>query len=359
MGGAERRFLRLIGYLHENEYDVHLFTSEGGVRALESLGVAFNTEKLHVLSVGTHRSNRVTRHFALISRTFELLRVVRKNNIRHLHFAGNPGVDTLLFSLVSKLACSFSVSMVDSIKDYQLTFRKRLFTNVTARFCKYIDCLSEQIRGDLCLFLDDKGIERKCRVSPCSFTDLNAAISRESRDIDIAMIARMIPLKGHELFKNALVELGNQNRTGIVVHVCGSGPNEAEIRDSFEAVKGQRINIHYEENPFDILARSKVFVSLQDLENYPSQSLLEAMICKCAIIATDVGSTRQLLDESCAVLIPPDPAVLASALQKLLDSRKLRDTLGSSAARKVAETQTIDKFAEYFLVELFGIGITH
>ena len=169
MGGAERRFLRLIGYLHENEYDVHLFTSEGGVRALESLGVAFNTEKLHVLSVGTHRSNRVTRHFALISRTFELLRVVRKNNIRHLHFAGNPGVDTLLFSLVSKLACSFSVSMVDSIKDYQLTFRKRLFTNVTARFCKYIDCLSEQIRGDLCLFLDDKGIERKCRVSPLQF----------------------------------------------------------------------------------------------------------------------------------------------------------------------------------------------
>ena len=52
MGGAERRFLRLIGYLHANDYDVHLFTSEGGVRALESLGVAIKAERLHVLSGG-------------------------------------------------------------------------------------------------------------------------------------------------------------------------------------------------------------------------------------------------------------------------------------------------------------------
>lgn len=357
MGGAERRFLRLIGYLHENDYDVHLFTSEGGVRALDSLGVSCRADKLHVLPVGIHLENRIARHIALFIRSLGLLRGVRKNKICHLHFAGNPGVDALLFSLMSKLACPFSVSLVDSIKGYQRSFRKRMFMTTAARFCEHIDCLSEQIRTDLRIFLREKRIERRCMVSPCSFTDLSAAVPVEVRDIDVSLIARMIPLKGHELLKDALVELTRRGRTGLVVHVCGSGPNEPEIRDSFDAVSGQQIVMQFAEKPFEILARSKVFVSLQDLENYPSQSLLEAMISRCAIVATDVGSTRQLLDETCAELIPSDSVVLANTLQKLLDSDVLRDSLASNAAKKVAETQTIERFAAYFLVDVFNISI--
>lgn len=358
MGGAERRFFRLFSYLHVNKYDVHLFTSVKGVESLESLGLAAESEKIHVLPSVKPNAGRFSRYFALIKRNWDLVTLIRRYKIRHLHFAGVPGADTLLYTVVTVFACSFSVSMVDSIKDYQQSIRKRVFTIAAARFCTYIDCLSEQIRDDLCSFLGKKYM-RKCLVSPCSFTDLKAAKSGSRRDIDISMIARMTPLKGHELLRNSLVELEKRNRSGLVVHVCGTGPIEAEIRRSFETVKGQQIHIHFELNPFDILARSKVFVSLQNIENYPSQSLLEAMACKCAIVATDVGSTRQLLDESCAILIPPNPAALASALQKLLDGRALRDSLGRNAAKRVASTQTIERFAEYFLVELFGIEVAH
>ena len=358
MGGAERRFFRLFSYLHANKYDVHLFTSVKGVESLESLGLAAASERIHVLPGVKANARKFSRYFVLIKRNLDLVSLIRRYKIRHLHFAGNPGADTLLYTIVFKYACSFSVSMVDSIKDYQQSIRKKMFTIITARFCTYIDCLSDQIRDDLCSFLGKKYM-RKCLVSPCSFTELRSARAASNRDIDIAMIARMTPLKGHELLRNSLLELEKRNRLDFVVHVCGSGPLEPEIRRSFEALTGQKIHIHYEENPFEILARCKVFVSLQDLENYPSQSLLEAMACKCAIIATDVGSTRQLLDESCAILVPSDPAALATALEKLLDSKSLRDNLGENAAKKVTTTQTIENFAQYFLGELFGIEVAH
>lgn len=358
MGGAERRFFRLFSYLHANKYDVHLFTSVKGVESLESLGLAAASERVHVLPGVKPNARKFSRYIALIKRNLDLVSRIRRYKIRHLHFAGVPGADALLYSAVTLFACPFSLSMVNSTKEYQQSARKKLFTIATARFCKYIDCLSEEIRDDLVSFLGNK-YRRKCLVSPCSFTDLRSAKTASRRDIDIAMIARMIPLKGHDLLRNSLLELERQGLSRIVVHVCGSGPIEAEVRMSFEALESQQIHIHYEENPFDILARSKVFVSLQDIENYPSQSLLEAMACKCAIVATDVGSTRQLLDESCAILVPRNPVALASALRKLLDDRTLRDNLGAKAAKRVASTQTIERFAEYFLDELFGFEVAH
>jgi glycosyltransferase involved in cell wall biosynthesis len=358
VGGAERRFFRLFGHLQENDYDVHLFTSAEGVGALQSLGLAVASERVHVLASARPSAGRISRYLTLIKRNLELVSRVRRFRIRHLHFAGVPGTDTLFYSAVKKFACSFSVSMVNSTKVYQRSIRNKFYTIVTAKFCTYIDCLSEQIRDDLCSFLGRK-YAHKCLVSPCSFTDIRAVKPASCRDIDIVMIARMIPLKGHDLLKDSLLELERQNRLRIVVHVCGSGPIEAEVRRSFEAIEGQQVHIHYEEDPFAILARSKVFVSLQDLENYPSQSLLEAMICECAVVATDVGLTRQLLDESCSILVARNPVALASALRKLLDSKALRDSLGANAAKKVASTQTIERFAEYFLVDLFGIEIAH
>jgi glycosyltransferase involved in cell wall biosynthesis len=92
-----------------------------------------------------------------------------------------------------------------------------------------------------------------------------------------------------------------------------------------------------------------VYVSLQDTENYPSQSLLEAMACGCAVVATDVGLTRHLLDESCALLVPRDPVALADALAYLLEKEPMRGSLGRNAQRIATSTHTIERFAAYFV----------
>jgi glycosyltransferase involved in cell wall biosynthesis len=258
-----------------------------------------------------------------------------------------------MYALLAPFACSFSVSMVDSIQDYRSTARARLFSRFTGRRSARIDCLSTDIRSEFGAFLGGEHAS-KCRVAPCSFTEVRVPTSPPPRDIDVSMIARMIPSKGHGLLCKALNQLSREGRAGLSVHVCGSGPAEAEIRAGFEAVQGQQIQIRYEPDPIRTLLRSKVFVSLQDVENYPSQSLLEAMTCGCAIVATDVGLTRQLLNEDCAILVPPEPGALAAALRRLMETPLLRQQMGAEAQRVVTTQQTIDRFAAYFVRDIFN-----
>jgi len=356
MGGVERRFLRVLSHVQERGHDVHLFTSAQGVQALESLGLSCDANKLHVLPSATAGAGRSGYYLALMRRAFRIAALLRGHGIRHLHFGGNPGADSMLYGLLSRFACPFSVSVVNSTRAYRKTFRNRLFMRQSVRRCARIDCLSEGIRADLKDFLGS-GVQAKCLVSPCSFTDLSAARAAATKDVDIALVSRMVPFKGHALLAEALQELTARGSAGLDVHVRGSGPSAAEIQQQFDALSGHRCTLGQVNDPFALLARSKIFVSLQERENYPSQSLLEAMASECAIVATDVGSTRQLLDERCAILIERNSSALADALETLLADARLREALGRTAASVVAGSQTIGRFADYFLQDILRVPL--
>lgn len=357
-GGAERRFFRLFEHLRRTGYPIRLYTSESGIEACKSLGIHLDMNDVYVFTEPDQFRGRLFSYFALIANVVKLVRQLRHDRIEHVHFGENPGPLSFVYGLLTAVACPFSVSLVNSTRDYQRSARQRFYMTAIAKSCTHIDCLSTQIRTDLLAFLGE-GFARKCLVSPCSFTDPQAAaiVSQEGshvRDIDIALISRFTRGKGHFLLKDALIELARAGRTGLIVHICGSGPLEAEIRAAFESVPQQQLEIHFEPEPFRILRRAKVYVSLQDLENYPSQSLLEAMLSECAVVATDVGLTRQLLDESCARLVPREPAALAAALVGLLDHPEQRAMLGHEAAKRVLATHTVERFSDYFLAEVFG-----
>jgi len=355
-GGAERRFLRLFAHLREVRGNVYLYTSESGAAACEALGIPVDRQNVRIFPEPKRGSSRWALYIAALRQTVSLLMQVRRDGIRHLHFGENPSASTFLYGLMSKFGCPFSVSLVNSTKNYERSFRTRMYVAATARFCKYIDCLSTQIRNDLLRFIG-QGYAEKLLVSPCSFTDLEGVVAaggdRDVRDIDIALVSRMTSGKGHTLLRDALLELEGMQRR-LVVHICGSGPLEPSIRQEFEAVRHHVVNIHFAPDPFVILRRAKIYVSLQDVENYPSQSLLEAMASRCAVVATDVGLTRQLLDDSCALLVPKDPARLAQAVAYLLDREALRRDLGRNARNVVLTQHTVGRFAAYFTSAVFG-----
>jgi glycosyltransferase involved in cell wall biosynthesis len=353
LGGAERRFFRLALHLRARDHDLQLATCEAGAIACEALGLPLDRDWTHIVP-STSRQGIAT-YPMLFRQVFSLVAWVRRKRITHLHFGHNTGAFTFLFSLLSPLACRFSVSVVDSGKDYQRSWRERLYSRVTARRAARIDCLSSRIKQELCAFLG-VGYEHKCVVAPCSFTESRVIDVRRPRDVDIALISRMVPRKGHSLLCGALQELERAGMTGLVVHVCGGGPLQEQIRQEFAALKHQKVEFYYLQDPFELMQRCRTFVSLQDLENYPSQSLLEAMTCGCAIVATDVGLTRQLIDEECGVLVPRDSTALAAALRRLLEDDELRARLGAAARRKVTTEQTIERFADYLMDDVIAPG---
>jgi len=67
--------------------------------------------------------------------------------------------------------------------------------------------------------------------------------------------------------------------------------------------------------------------------------LFEYMAARRAIVASDLPSTREVLDAGVhGVMVPPeDPEALAIAIEQLLHDRALRDRLGAAARRRVED----------------------
>ena len=97
------------------------------------------------------------------------------------------------------------------------------------------------------------------------------------------------------------------------------------------------------------LARSAVFVSCQRFENLGSSSLLEAMACENAIVATDVGHTREIVDETIGELVPPTPRDVARGVVGLLTNPPRCREAGRRARERVLARYSPEQYVQRLL----------
>lgn len=279
-----------------------------------------------------------------IGRIFELVDLILKiviNQYASIVVCANPGYLSGVLSLFKSRKQNYIVANAMLFSDLPISFFHKFWLRVVTKFATRIDNLSSEPKTVLEHLLCPKEILAKQHVAPCSFTDYANVISAKNRDIDILMLARFVPGKGYELLEEVDPFLKGYN-----FHVCGFGRRPIQL---------QSAKIYNTERPFEVLGRTKVFLSLQTSNNYPSQSLLEAMASGCAIIATDVGETRKLLDKTCAMLIPPCSNKLLVAIEALMGDPSAREALGSAARDRVLSTQTVSAYADYFEKDLLGM----
>lgn len=78
-------------------------------------------------------------------------------------------------------------------------------------------------------------------------------------------------------------------------------------------------------------------------------SILEAMILGKAIVATDVGAVKEMLDDECgAVIQKKNIEQLASALNEYMINERLRKEIGTRARKRV-----LDKYTENVVFEQY------
>ncbi|GAA0772365.1 glycosyltransferase family 4 protein [Castellaniella ginsengisoli] len=333
-GGMERRYARLAGSLHDQGVEVTVICTHDALLGMRDLNIIFPQSSFRLIDFGW-RSIPV--FFRKINRALGIIRalyLIRSAQYKHVHIIANPGFLVYLYAALSRFLPLFSFSVVDSRLGFNAGWVRRA---VKATYS--VDCLSDSIGKNIRCACENETDRRKVHVSPCSFTDFSEVKLRDIRDIDVVMMARFSPEKGYGLFLKAAPNLPE----GLEIHLCGFGSNPPIT---------ERAKVYECQDPFDVLARSKIFLSLQDKENYPSQALLEAMASGCAVIATDVGETRRLLDESCAILIKPDASALASSIKYLLENPAECRRLGSEARARVLRDHTLDRFSEYFKREI-------
>jgi glycosyltransferase involved in cell wall biosynthesis len=134
---------------------------------------------------------------------------------------------------------------------------------------------------------------------------------------------------------------------GTHLRIVGSG----SLQDELERMAGQEqlkgkvdfAGTLSREEVREVMQESDAFVFPSRFESM-SYTLLEAMACGLACIATDVGGNRDLLvDGASGILVPPSNTLaLESAMRSVAGSLALRRQL-SRAARKGARQYTVEK----------------
>jgi glycosyltransferase involved in cell wall biosynthesis len=332
-GGLERRFIRVAETLDTKD-DIQCVL-------LASKSLFLNFELGHIKRFELKSTS-------LVKIVIEIISIIVRADIDHIHIASNPGVlSAFLCTFLRLSGKKVSVSSVNSNKVEKKHFDlvSTLYFRLTYIFAHRIDFLSDSI-----LEVHKKlfGVKlSKSRVSECSFlANKVEQIRTADRDVDLCFVARLVPLKGIELLFQALSEI----KSPLNVHICGDGPMRSYIDSSLDVIKDHRVFVGYCENPIEILSRSKIFLSLQAYNNYPSQSVFEAIKSRCLVIATDVGETRKILNDENSILIN-DKEQLISAIKTVLEDDGFRLSL-IQESEKVFEKHNIEKFSDYFEREI-------
>ncbi|MFC7406947.1 glycosyltransferase family 4 protein [Georgenia alba] len=160
----------------------------------------------------------------------------------------------------------------------------------------------------------------------------------------VLTVARLAPQKGLDLLLAAAAILagpraaGRQGRhasgsQGWRWAVVGDGPLRSQLAGR-AGVENLPVMLtgHRDDVP-DLLAAADVVVSTATWEGQPLW-LQEALAAGAAIVATDVGGTREVLDDA-AVLVPGDDApALAEAVRGVLADPDRQDALREAARRR-------------------------
>jgi glycosyltransferase involved in cell wall biosynthesis len=94
----------------------------------------------------------------------------------------------------------------------------------------------------------------------------------------------------------------------------------------------------------DYLAAADILVSPRVKGNNTPMKIYSYLHSGKALLATDLSTHRQVLDEEISVLAPAEPQGFAKGLRTLLDSPTLRRTIGENAQKRAEALYTLSAF---------------
>lgn len=364
LGGAEKQYARVFEMLAVGKTSRHkLVINRSLLNLLQSAGLLLNCqEHLVVLDPPFRRAENAPEGSLLFRLVYlggflldaswyvgQCWRLIRRYRPAIVH----PLLTGVYLSLPALLLHS-KIGVVLSAYSYQfVSYRDKriLGINVGASLKRYamqrsrrIDALSLSIREDLV----SRGLPlEKIAVSPCSFTDISQCQPAAVKEPWVVFLGRFVDIKNPLLLAEAAPKV-IQLQPEVHFFFLGAGYLQDKIDSLLSTLNlAANVTVQFEPQPTQILNRSSIFVSLQTEENYPSQSLLEAMACGNAIVATDVGETWRLVDEANGARVQATPADVAEAIIRLLaDPQKLARCQHTSRQRVLSE-HTPERYFEY------------
>jgi len=160
--------------------------------------------------------------------------------------------------------------------------------------------------------------------------------------IKILFAGRLIKDKGILLLVEAFNEL-KKKYNNIELIIAGDGPLKEEISQVDGIILTGRLE---HEEIMRLCGKADIFVNPSYSEGMPT-SLLEAGLMKCAIVATPVGGTVELIEDGVdGILCNTNVESIKEKLEMLILNTELRESLKEKIHIKICDKFTWDKTAE-------------
>lgn len=166
---------------------------------------------------------------------------------------------------------------------------------------------------------------------------------------DIIAVGRLTGAKDYPTLLRAFRHVRMKRDAHLVI--AGEGEERGALQSLAVrlGVEGSVVWAGFVQNPYALMARSKVFVLSSAWEGF-ANVLPEAMACGTAVVATDCSSSPgEIIENGVTGLLVPvgDDRALADAILSLLEDDGLRERLTTAAARRVKEFRCEKIISDY------------
>lgn len=150
---------------------------------------------------------------------------------------------------------------------------------------------------------------------------IRSGLGVRSDEFVVLAVARHDHVKGLDLLVDAVGRLRGEGRP-VVLWIAGrDGPASADLRRVVAelGIDAEVQFLGHRDDVSELLGSTDVFVLPSRREGAPG-ALLEAMAAGAAVVAVDLPTVREIVDDDSALLVPPERAdTMASGIATLLD----------------------------------------
>jgi glycosyltransferase involved in cell wall biosynthesis len=281
---------------------------------------------------------------------WRLSRLMRKERPDLVHLHSRRGAD-ILGGLAARLAGTRVVvsRRVDNPESpFVVKWKYRLFDRVITISQGIAEVLlSEGLPAEK-LVCVRSAVDVEAYQSACEDPSFRQTFDLKETDLVAAMVAQLIPRKGHRVMLQAMLRL-RETCPELKLLIFGRGPLHAELAQSIQEMGLQdRVNLvgFYEDLPsilpcFDLLAHPALMEGL-------GIALLQAASAGLPVVAVAAGGMPEAVEDGITGRLVEAGNVdeLVAALEQLLADRELRHRMGQAGREKMRREFSVETMVE-------------
>ena len=360
LGGPTYNASLLTRYMPD-EYETKLIGGPNLEDEGNSLHIPYNLGLKPEIIPELTRSLNVSKDLIALKKIKKIIKEF-KPDIVHTH-ASKAG------ALGRRAASSMNVPLI--IHTYHGHVFDAYFNGLISRFYKQIErnlatkthaviALSDRQRNDL-LIKHKVCKEEQVHIIPLGFEldkfqtgmEEKRKVFREKYDLEenevaIGIIGRMVPIKNHLMFADAIKELKKICKKKFRIFIVGDGLTKPLLEQRFseydisftqQIPNGSLVHFTSWQKDIDRIVAGLDIVALTSLNEGTPVSLIEAQAANCPIVSTRVGGIEDIVIENDTALLSEseDDIAFAKNLKKLIESPYLRQKMAKNGCNYVKD----------------------